>query len=369
MSKLLVTGMLRSGTTLLEKALNAHPDVHIVYQPFPELFIDAKKRFYTHLGHTPPYHALSHYCLESRYTPTDLTNWLNQQQFTRSFIAKSLPSDKAHLLDASFPSNNFFSDWYADLLHPLDTSKSLLCLGSKEVLVEEFMPHLIHHNIYCMIIIRDPRDVITSLDFGQGNVFTGDHRPTLFNLRNWRKSVDFALAFNHFKNFCMIRFEDLVLQPVDTLNKISAFIGLREFNEKWWQRGFRNSNGTCWKGNSSFGDIQPFDPNSIGGHLSKLPETTRLYIESICRREMRAMDYSVSPASLDQCKKRISGFRDPFVIRRCEFDPDYSHLPENVGYEIKRLENPDPAFFLLNHTAERLMRLKLWQGVPHQEIH
>lgn len=45
MIELLVTGMLRSGTTLLEKALNVHPDIKLCYQPFPELFINTKKAF------------------------------------------------------------------------------------------------------------------------------------------------------------------------------------------------------------------------------------------------------------------------------------------------------------------------------------
>ena len=45
MTNLLVTGMGRSGTTLLDKLLTSHADIDVLSQPFPLVFVDTKKQF------------------------------------------------------------------------------------------------------------------------------------------------------------------------------------------------------------------------------------------------------------------------------------------------------------------------------------
>src|SRR5687767_15311816 len=44
---LFVTGMPRSGTTLAEKLLSQHPAISLLSQPFPFLFLNAKRAFLT----------------------------------------------------------------------------------------------------------------------------------------------------------------------------------------------------------------------------------------------------------------------------------------------------------------------------------
>ena len=55
-----ITGMARSGTTLLEKMLANHPQLSMISQPFPRLFVHAKRQFVESLGQTQPLHALEH---------------------------------------------------------------------------------------------------------------------------------------------------------------------------------------------------------------------------------------------------------------------------------------------------------------------
>lgn len=358
MINLFVTGMLRSGTTLLEKALNCHPDIRIAYQPFPEIFIQIKKEFFRHIKIAPEYHALSHYCRESRYTPQNFMSWLDNQRFSNEFFHKWLPESKKNVSEK--PENNCgFSDWYSFLVAQMSPNTNKRCIGSKEVLMEEFVPCFIKHDTYCIIIIRDPRDVISSLDYGSGKQFTGDHRPTLFNLRNWRKSLYYAFAFEEDPHLAAIKFEDLVAQPLKALNQIAEMIGFHPFNDDLWQHGLRDENGVNWKGNSSFGDISPFSTKSIGGHSKVLPDQTRFYIEAVCRREMLAMGYEVSPSSVAECKERIKGFVDPFAITRSEFAADYSSSAANVGHEIERIEKPDSNSFLFASTAKKIMDIHL----------
>ena len=341
MINLFITGMLRSGTTLLEKALNTHPEIKIFYQPFPEFFIHTKQQFLKDKGLDPTYHVLSHYCDGADYSPSDFSVWLDRAILSRTFLTRVLPVEIPLPLDEGVPPERLFHQWYSFLTEQLSRSKHIRCTGTKEVLMEEYIPHLISHHIRCAIVVRDPRDVITSLDFGSGMEYGGDHRPTLFNLRNWRKSALFALAMGEAENFCLISFEDLVLNPIETLDKLANKLSIPPFHEEWWANGFRDKNGSIWKGNSSFGDIKPFDSGAVGGHRRKLPEDTIKYIEAICRREMMVMGYDVSPSSISECKKRIAKFKEPFRVNRPEFLPDYSSLSENVAFETKRLELPD----------------------------
>lgn len=342
MTDLLVTGMLRSGTTLLEKALNAHPNIKLCYQPFPELFINTKKTFLENKGLISGYHVLSHYCEEARYKPSDLSLWLQGTLLSESSIASFLDSDKQKLFDSSKSGdrNHPFAVWYSFLIRQMHPNGHICCLGSKEVLVEEFVPYLVNNDVRCIIIVRDPRDVIVSLDYGRGKEFTGDHRPALFNLRNWRKSIAFAYDMEGEACFRMVRFEDLILKPIETLNKLAQWLGLDPFNEQWWANGFLDENGNLWKGNSSFGDTQPFSPQATGDHEQMLPETTRLYIEAVCHREMLSLGYAIASSSIEKRRERIAAFVDPFVIKRPEFPLNYSSLPENIEYEIERLKNP-----------------------------
>lgn len=352
MINLFITGMLRSGTTLLQKALNAHPQIRIFYQPFPEFFIETKRRFFADRGIPPEYHVLSHYCQETRYTPADFDLWLEKTVLPRSLVAKLFSDDKQVLIETSSANVYTFSDWYSTLVQRLNlnVNNAPVCSGSKEVLMEEYVPNLLKNNIFCIIIIRDPRDVLTSLDYGHGKKFTGDHRPVLFNVRNWRKSVLFSQALTGFSNFRVFRFEDLIMRPLETLNNLAQMIGLSPFDEQMWQNGLHSDNGHPWKGNSSFGDMQPFNVSAIGKYSKILSETTRLYIEAVCRREMVSLGYAVSPVSIQECKQRIAGFKDPFIIKRAEFLPDYSSRSENVCFEIKRIDEPDDVFQNLNYS-------------------
>ncbi len=360
MINLFITGMLRSGTTLLEKALNTHPDVKIFYQPFPEFFIHTKQQFLKDKGLDPAYHVLSHFCDTADYSPSDFSAWLDRGRLSRTFLTRVLSPAATPSLDESVPPERLFHQWYSFLTEQLSSSKHIRCTGTKEVLTEEYIPHLISHHIRCAIVVRDPRDVIASLDFGSGREYGGDNRPTLFNLRNWRKSILFALAMGKSENFYLIRFEDLVLNPIETLDKLANKLSIPPFHEEWWANGFRDKNGSIWKGNSSFGDIKPFDSGAVGGHRRKLPEDTIKYIEARCRREMMAMGYHVSPSSISESKKRITEFKEPFRINRPEFSPDYSSLAENVAFETSRLEHPDKDSFLFQKAADALLCVDPW---------
>ena len=63
---------------------------------------------------------------------------------------------------------------------------------------------IIKNGVKCLIVLRDPRDVMSSIYYGKGKEFIGFSRPLLFNIYNWRKSVDFALKLADESNFLFV---------------------------------------------------------------------------------------------------------------------------------------------------------------------
>jgi hypothetical protein len=92
-------------------------------------------------------------------------------------------------------------------------------VGGKETLWEEMLPFLLERGAAGVIILRDPRDVLASLNHGRGAEYGGRLKPTLFNIRNWRKSAAFALHLERHPRFLWLRYEDLVTRPREVLDR------------------------------------------------------------------------------------------------------------------------------------------------------
>src|SRR5687767_3134087 len=72
---LFLTGMQRSGTTLLERMLG------LLSQPFPLLFVEAKSDFLRGLGRSGVRYPLGHLFLEDGYRPEDFHRHLEELRF------------------------------------------------------------------------------------------------------------------------------------------------------------------------------------------------------------------------------------------------------------------------------------------------
>src|SRR5690349_11578648 len=195
-SNLFITGLSRSGTTLLEKLLNNHPDIAIASQPFPYLYRHLKKKFFDSIQYPQTYYVLNNLFKEDRYTARDLNNFLDhysvsQNELREIFIQmKNFTGQWTIMNDAgvsNYDDQNLQGAFSHLLKHATASDKKVR--GAKEINCEEFVSYFINNGIKCIVILRDPRDVITSLNIGRGEQFGGQHRPTLFHIRNWRKSV------------------------------------------------------------------------------------------------------------------------------------------------------------------------------------
>lgn len=296
----LISGMMRSGTTLLQRALDGHPEIQLDYQSNTQAFIRVKQDFLKSIGENQ-YHTLAHYNPVSGYNYTDFFRWAYSR-------------DLSALIESA-------------------TYRKPVC-GIKEVLVEEFYPLLVERGVFCLNIVRDPRDVITSMSFGQGFRHTGRPRPVLFDLRNWRKSIHFGRLLSGSPLFKQVRFEDLISRTNETLESLFAWLGVERVHVDQIEAAMSEEG---WSGNSSFGKKSGFDSAAVNNHVYSLPKTVKNYIESACWQEMQYLGYPLDVAEKERVDF-IEQYVDPFPIRRPEFPSDYSCCKKNIDYEKTRVQ-------------------------------
>lgn len=354
---LFVTGMQRSGTTLLEKLLSSHPSISLLSQPFPYLFLQVKRAFFGSLDLEPPAYPLGPLFRETRYS----------QQALRDFLAEL--SIQRPALEEAFTAMEGFSGQYTkfggeclrrafDGFRPGDLASTMRQLyrslahdpdatwcGGKETLCEELLPFLLDRGIHAVVIVRDPRDVLASLNHGRGARFAGAPKPTLFNLRNWRKSVAFALHLENHPNFLWLRYEDLVSDTEEALGRISRLLRLPDFDRDQFAAGVPGQDGGAWTGNSSHSAYSGISRSSVGRYLEVLPVEVHELIEVVCRPELQRLGYPSGPRPRNP-RRVIETFHEPYPMARSDLD---HHLPnaETRRDEISRLDlleqwNPQP---------------------------
>jgi len=344
-SHIFISSMARSGSTLLDKLLNSHRNLTIHSQPFPYIFIEAKRRFYQIINHPESYYFLNHYFGENHYQIDQLNGFLEQSRWKRTelinlinaqqgYSGQQTSHDRYHGIDTILPDEiQGFDPLLRKLLEALPGAEGT-STGSKEILCEEFMPYLASHGFRTILIVRDPRDVLTSINRGKGEAYFGKPRPTLFHLRNWRKSVAFSILLEGHPNFLRVRYEDLVTEPKNTMGEITDFLRISPLPDHCFEGEIHDQNGRAWDGNSSHGSKHGISTSSLGGYRQHLSIEMTRYIEYVCFPEMRYLGYPLEKNSWNSA--HLTCFREPFDIRRPELPQDYSQDPVHIKQEKQR---------------------------------
>lgn len=208
-----VTGVPRSGTTLVRNILAAHPDA--VAPPEAQFVGAALGRLLatSHAGDLPAALALL------RDEP--------------GFDRWALPADRLDARLAVAPPNSFAElvralyDVYGDVAggRPFDKTTGT---GSWLPLAAALFP-----DAPVVVIVRDPRTVAMSLalqPWHRGGLAAAAHA--------WRRGVaaDLAAVEAHPDRHLLVRYEDLVADPDLTIERVAAFVGLDDVvaMHEWW---------------------------------------------------------------------------------------------------------------------------------------
>jgi hypothetical protein len=345
MKKIFLTGVYRSGTTLLDKVLNSHPQVSVFSQPFPPLYFHIKSEFYSHLRIERLF-PINPDFMEESYSHGDLSDFLESHEISFSeldFIFEEIRNYKGHLTPGvhkyrSLIKEGEFINVFSDLIKVLYEKSEIEkegYVGVKEILGEEFIPYFIQKEVKSIIIIRDPRDIICSANFGKGSEYTGSIRPLLYTMRLWRKSVAYAIAHKNDPEFLSIKYEDLILHTDEVLSRITSFLNIENYKREEVLKYLRDQNNNFWQGNSSFALYSDINAGSIGQYKTMLDKASIKFIENVCYPEMKCLGYGFE--NEDHDIESISEYEEPFQIDRKNFQQDFSSDKKNVADEIKRI--------------------------------
>lgn len=345
----LITGMARSGTTLLDKLIDAHPAAMAISQPIPMLYRIIKFEFFKQNGISTNKYVLNDLFEENRYSRGDLRSFLKKFKISQSTLNEALLSmkgwsgqstdlNKDAILHDYFPQE--LVKFYKHLLGIYNLNNELQAIGTKEILVEEFAEYYLENSIKVILVVRDPRDVITSLNIGKGTEYGGTHRPLLFHLRNWRKSIAVANTFKNHSNFLILKYEDLINRQEESFLGITNFLEVKPFPSDHFDNGIKGNDGKVWEGNSSTDKHSGINSSNTGKYQKYLDKETISYIEYICEPEMRLFGYELN----SEVSEPVN-FKELFDIGDCGLNPNMSGDKEELLKEKRRrdlLASSDP---------------------------
>ncbi len=267
---LFVTGMFRSGTTLLAKILNAHPDIVLSSDPFLPFFKHLRDEIHREIENSkpiPPQAPLDDYFA----SPDKLALYRAVQgaTFDRAFSDSARPSlwpvikqraaDFSHNLVARIDElqGNTYRELYLDMLRlnlEVYGRGDEIYSGHKEVWADEFAAVLQRDfsQQKCIHIIRDPRAMCASKNVAD------DKYPWLFLIRHWRKLSTIGWYNSKFgpakERTLLIRYEDLTAKPEIACRLICEFLELEFTASMLNPDNHKDGDGTMWKNNTSYAD-------------------------------------------------------------------------------------------------------------------
>lgn len=349
---LLITGMSRSGTTLLEKLIHNHPKAAIASQPYPLIYSSIKELYLDEIGQSFIY-PMGNYFLDESGGVNNFYDFLSYFEIDKEFIISTLNKMKNYSgqwtpsifdkIELVLKEKSNFVNYYIELINKIsnlfENKDKVNCVGSKEVYCEEYLPFLLENidNFKAIIIIRDPRDVITSLNCGDYEKSSGKRRPILFDIRNWRKSIAFSILLKDNPNVKIIRYENLIKNHNQEIIEVFNFLGLSYQNDNL-DKEIKDQQGMKWMGNSSFGNKNTISNDSIGRYKEQLSSEIVSFIETTCYFEMKYLGFDFS--KIDKFdEKFIYNFKEPFNIERDAFTEYYKEDLVLKEQEIDRYNN------------------------------
>lgn len=280
---LLVTGFMRSGTSLLANFLNAQPDIILLRDRFISLFRDAAD-----LPHPmdflqplePEFKAKLIRSIDSNLetilSAKTFESEQQQQQIRQMF----------HIDLSAVDFNN-----YAELLQYLlsqSASRPVRYVGTKVTLCEHNAGKFIEQCQGKVIaIVRHPYQVISSLV--SKNFYDGLYaEKALQNIKGWKRGIARVKQLQDNAEFHWLRYEDLIQSPEIELQRLSEFLQLPLQQNVTQLMDY----GQPWRGNSSFEQsMNLFDSSSLK-RPALISEEIKNFIDTECAEELHILGYS-----------------------------------------------------------------------------
>lgn len=235
-----ITGVYRSGTTLLAQILNNHPSLRIIY--------DTLHFFRFYLGKYNPVH--QHY--------KNILKDTNDRLFKRYGI--EVPLDNIIYNLEQYPDISFRDIYNEIMTQTFCGGNKALRWGEKSLVQWSNIPMFLQMfpNGQVIHMIRDPRDVLASYR-QMTNELPHKYLDAIFaclHSMNWCSEIGSAI---HPDKYYVLKHEDLVARPTETIDNICKFLNI-EYNKTMIDFSlYKDQVGNEWDSNTAFNDI----PNRI----------------------------------------------------------------------------------------------------------
>lgn len=302
-----LTGLVRSGTTLLARCCDAHPQITCASDPlfgfFRCLRNDLRKTWNIEGG--DPAEPLSDFFFDSKgellrladanlHVPVTIDHATLTKEIARFADATGNAPAIVPLLNKL--NGSTYAEVFVQLVEMLKAaygSETDQWSGFKQTWVEAFGGTILNTwpEAHVVHLVRDPRAVIASWRTAK---FLRHDYPFLMIVRHWRKSVAVASLFSRrYKNYTVSSYEDLVSEPEQEIKKIAAACGFPVDQQMLDASRFRSEDGGAWKANTSHGGpTDKIASEKKDRWKEQLAIEEIQLIEDLCDLELKWMGYA-----------------------------------------------------------------------------
>ena len=317
MKLIIVTGLYRSGTTLVQKILNSHAKINIINHGMLNFFKNLEFLFFKNMGF--PFNdrplGLEFFRSDENYKKIFKIVYFDENaiEILINKIEKEIIKD----IELGGQKTRPTTEWLYCLRKTIKPGNSKEVLknicesirlyrnsnninycGFKELNLEQFIEPLINafeKDFKVIQIIRDPRAILASRNYGNFLKTKGDGKihPLLLIAKTWRTLIKYKIFLSNYypENFLSIYYEQLVKDPVNEIKKICNFLSIEYNSDLLDFSKYRNEENKQWKVNTSFQEKKGFNTKSINRWKSILPKEIIGAIEFMCYYEMMTEGY------------------------------------------------------------------------------
>lgn len=278
--RLIVSGTYRSGTTLVQKRLDAHPSCAVVMQPAVPFFRVLRERL--HAAGAPVSDPSGPMGVGLPSEPSGVARALQSVAIGAADVERVISDTAAlarsmaergdaealqpHLIDAlrahlrPGTALQLVRDFFA-ALRAYRGADPGTCVGFKDVYIQEILDGVLgsEPELRVVLVLRDPRAVLASRNFGgfRGATDGPNQHPLLLVASMWISAARWqrALLQRHPGRVHALSYEALVAQREVTMDALWRFVGV-DPAAALGDAALRSESGQPWTRNSSYAESQ-----------------------------------------------------------------------------------------------------------------